>query len=54
MLQSEQVKGLSHLKGKWMSGSALERAMLKAGINTFVNEDTDKYVSTNGKVSIQS
>eukprot|EP00064_Thunnus_orientalis_P009714 superscaffoldBa00001251_g9740 len=49
MLQSEQEMGLSHLVGKWMSGPALQRAMLNAGINIFVNEYTDKYVSTCGK-----
>ncbi|XP_042258677.1 dynein axonemal intermediate chain 7 isoform X3 [Thunnus maccoyii] len=49
MLQSEQEIGLSHLVGKWMSGPALQRAMLNAGINIFVSEYTDKYVSTCGK-----
>ncbi|XP_054481056.1 dynein axonemal intermediate chain 7 [Anoplopoma fimbria] len=49
MLQSEQEKGLCHLIGKWMSGPVLQRAMLNAGINIFVNEYTDKYVSTCGK-----
>ena len=50
MLQSEEEKGLSYLIGKWMSGPALLRAMLNAGINIFVNEYTDRYVSTCGKV----
>ncbi|XP_058480321.1 dynein axonemal intermediate chain 7 [Solea solea] len=49
MLLSEQEKGLSHLLGKQMSGPVLQRAMLNAGINIFVNEHTDKYVSTCGK-----
>ncbi|XP_070709649.1 dynein axonemal intermediate chain 7 [Pempheris klunzingeri] len=49
MLHSEQERGLSHLTGKWMSGPALQRAMLKTGINIFVNEYTDKYVSTYSK-----
>ncbi|XP_041820365.1 dynein intermediate chain CFAP94, axonemal [Chelmon rostratus] len=49
MLQSEQERGLSHLIGKWMSGPVLQRAMLNAGINIFVNEYTNKYVSTCGK-----
>ncbi|XP_030295375.1 dynein axonemal intermediate chain 7 isoform X2 [Sparus aurata] len=49
MLQSEQERGLSHLTGKWMSRPALQRAMLNAGINIFVNEYTDKYVSACGK-----
>ncbi|KAM9328379.1 dynein axonemal intermediate chain 7 [Pholidichthys leucotaenia] len=45
MLQLEQQKDLSHLVGRWMSGPALQRAMLRAGVNIFVNEFTDKYVS---------
>ncbi|XP_071358086.1 dynein axonemal intermediate chain 7 isoform X2 [Trachinotus anak] len=49
MLQSEQEKGLSQLLGKWMSSPALQRAMLNVGINVFVNEYTEKYVSTCGK-----
>uniref|UniRef100_A0A3B4XXM8 Dynein axonemal intermediate chain 7 n=1 Tax=Seriola lalandi dorsalis TaxID=1841481 RepID=A0A3B4XXM8_SERLL len=49
MLQSEQEKGPSHLLGKWMSGPALQKAMLNVGINIFVNEYTNKYVSTCGK-----
>ncbi|XP_042367700.1 dynein axonemal intermediate chain 7 [Plectropomus leopardus] len=49
MLQSEQERGLSHLMGKWMSGPVLQRAMLNSGINIFVNEYTDKYVSTCSK-----
>lgn len=52
MLQAEQEKGLSQLLGEWMSSSALQRAMLNVGINIFVNEYTDKYVSTCGKVSV--
>lgn len=52
MLQSDQESGLSHLKEKWMSGPALQRAMLNAGINIFVNEYTEKYVGTCGKVCI--
>uniref|UniRef100_A0A3Q3VQ02 Dynein axonemal intermediate chain 7 n=1 Tax=Mola mola TaxID=94237 RepID=A0A3Q3VQ02_MOLML len=49
MLQSQQERGLAHLIGKWMSGPALQSAMINAGINIFVNEYTDKYVSTCGK-----
>ncbi|KAM3858988.1 dynein axonemal intermediate chain 7-like [Diretmus argenteus] len=49
MLKSEQEKGLAHVLGKWMSGPALQSAMLNAGINIFVNEYTDKYVSSYGK-----
>ncbi|XP_026183084.1 dynein axonemal intermediate chain 7 isoform X2 [Mastacembelus armatus] len=46
MLEAEQETGLSHLTGKWMSRSTLQKAMLNAGVNIFVNEYTDKYVST--------
>ncbi|RVE56321.1 hypothetical protein OJAV_G00219960 [Oryzias javanicus] len=46
MLQSDQERGLAHILGKWMSRSALQRAMVKAGINIFVNQHTDRYVST--------
>uniref|UniRef100_A0A665TKC1 Dynein axonemal intermediate chain 7 n=1 Tax=Echeneis naucrates TaxID=173247 RepID=A0A665TKC1_ECHNA len=49
MLQPEQGKGLSQLLGKWMSSQALQKAMLNGGINIFVNEYTEKYVSTCGK-----
>ena len=52
MLQAEQETGLSHLLGKWMSGPALQRAMLNVGINIFVREYTDKYVSVCKKVNI--
>lgn len=52
MLQTEREVGLAHLLGRWMSGSALQRAMLNAGINIFVNEHTDKYVSSCSKVCI--
>ncbi|KAM4615617.1 dynein axonemal intermediate chain 7 [Polymixia lowei] len=49
MLRSEQETGPSHLLGKWMSGPALRRAMVNAGFNVFVDEYTDKYVSSCGK-----
>ncbi|XP_034529584.1 protein CASC1 isoform X2 [Notolabrus celidotus] len=49
MLQSELEKGLCHLKGKWMSGPTLQRAMLNAGVNIFGNEYTEKFVSTSSK-----
>lgn len=52
MLQSEREVGLTHLLGKWISGPALQRAMLNAGVNIFVNEHTDKYVSSCSKVCI--
>ncbi|XP_050963039.1 dynein axonemal intermediate chain 7 [Labeo rohita] len=49
MLQTEETKNLDHLLGKWMSPSELQKAMRRAGINIFVNEYSDKYVSINPK-----
>lgn len=49
MLQMEETKDLDHLLGKWMSPSELQKAMRRAGINIFVNEYSDKYVSINSK-----
>ncbi|XP_056604643.1 dynein axonemal intermediate chain 7 isoform X2 [Triplophysa dalaica] len=49
MLHVENAKELDHLLGKWMSPSALQKAMKRAGINVFVNEYSDKYVSINSK-----
>ncbi|TRY62242.1 hypothetical protein DNTS_020207 [Danionella cerebrum] len=49
MLQVEETNNLGHILGSWMSLSELQRAMRKAGINIFVNEYSDKYVSTNLK-----
>ncbi|XP_061663116.1 dynein axonemal intermediate chain 7 isoform X5 [Syngnathoides biaculeatus] len=46
MLQSERDVGLAHLFNKWMSAPDLQQAMLKAGINIFVNEHTDKFVTS--------
>lgn len=48
----ENAKELDHLLGKWMSQSALQKAMKRAGINVFVNEYSDKYVSINSKVML--
>uniref|UniRef100_A0A671M7W8 Dynein axonemal intermediate chain 7 n=1 Tax=Sinocyclocheilus anshuiensis TaxID=1608454 RepID=A0A671M7W8_9TELE len=49
MLHMEETKNLDHLLGKWMSPSELQKAMQRAGINIFVNEYSDKYVSINPK-----
>ncbi|KAF4114651.1 dynein axonemal intermediate chain 7 isoform X3 [Onychostoma macrolepis] len=49
MLHMEETKNLDHLLGKWMSPSDLQKAMQRAGINIFVNEYSDKYVSINSK-----
>ncbi|XP_054608889.1 dynein axonemal intermediate chain 7 isoform X2 [Dunckerocampus dactyliophorus] len=49
MLQSEREVGLANLFDQWMSGPDLQQAMLKAGINVFVNEHTDKFVNSCGK-----
>lgn len=52
MLLSEHERGLSHLKDKWMSSSALQQALIHAGVNIFVNEHTQKFVCSRGKVSV--
>uniref|UniRef100_A0A673I4H0 Dynein axonemal intermediate chain 7 n=1 Tax=Sinocyclocheilus rhinocerous TaxID=307959 RepID=A0A673I4H0_9TELE len=49
MLHMEETENLDHLLGKWMSPSELQKAMQRAGINIFVNEYSDKYVSINPK-----
>ncbi|XP_035764324.1 LOW QUALITY PROTEIN: protein CASC1 [Neolamprologus brichardi] len=49
MLQQSKRGGLSHLIGKWMSGSDLQKAMVDAGVNIFVNEYAHKYVSSTAK-----
>lgn len=53
MLHMDNAKELDHLLGKWMSLSALQKAMKRAGINIFVNEYSDKYVSINSKVMLE-
>lgn len=50
MLQLEQETGLPQLTNRWMSASALQTAIVNAGINVFVNEHSEKYVSTCAKV----
>uniref|UniRef100_W5NE13 Dynein axonemal intermediate chain 7 n=1 Tax=Lepisosteus oculatus TaxID=7918 RepID=W5NE13_LEPOC len=40
---------LSQIRGKWMTPSALIRAMRSAGVNIFVDEYSDRYVSVNEK-----
>ncbi|XP_029598335.1 dynein axonemal intermediate chain 7 [Salmo trutta] len=49
MLQSDQERGLNHILGQWMSPSQLQKAMVSAGVNIFVNQYSDKYVSVNTK-----
>ncbi|XP_051974518.1 dynein axonemal intermediate chain 7-like [Xyrauchen texanus] len=49
MLHMEAAKELDQLHGKWMSPQMLQKAMIRAGINVFVNEYSDKYVSINPK-----
>uniref|UniRef100_A0A8C7SWP8 Dynein axonemal intermediate chain 7 n=1 Tax=Oncorhynchus mykiss TaxID=8022 RepID=A0A8C7SWP8_ONCMY len=49
MLQSDQERGLNHILGQWMSPSGLQKAMVSAGVNIFVNQYSDKYVSVNAK-----
>lgn len=50
MLQMEQAPGLDHILGKWMSLAALQSAMRHAGVNVFVNEYSEKYVTVGAKV----
>lgn len=50
MLQMEQAHGLNHILGKWMSLPALQTAMRRAGVNVFVNEYSDTYVTVSAKV----
>ncbi|MCJ8742982.1 hypothetical protein PDJAM_G00088460 [Pangasius djambal] len=49
MLQMAQAPGLNHVVGKWMSLAALQTAMRRAGVNVFVNEYSDKYVTVSAK-----
>ncbi|CAL9682979.1 unnamed protein product [Knipowitschia caucasica] len=49
MLQTQGEKCLSHFVGKWMSSTELQRAMQDTGINIFVNEFTENYITTYGK-----
>ncbi|KAK2832137.1 hypothetical protein Q7C36_015599 [Tachysurus vachellii] len=49
MLQMEQAPGLNHILGKWMSLAALQSAMRRAGVNVFVNEYSEKYVTVSAK-----
>lgn len=52
MLQLEQETRLPQLTERWMSVSALQTAMVKAGLNIFVNEHSEKYVSACTKVRV--
>ncbi|XP_053506878.1 dynein axonemal intermediate chain 7 isoform X1 [Ictalurus furcatus] len=49
VLQMDQAPGLNHILGKWMSLPALQTAMRRAGVNVFVNEYSDKYVTVSAK-----
>ncbi|XP_049330959.1 dynein axonemal intermediate chain 7 isoform X2 [Astyanax mexicanus] len=49
MLQMKDALELAHILGKWMSLSSLQTAMRRAGVNIFVNEYSDKYVTVNKK-----
>ncbi|XP_019751905.1 protein CASC1 [Hippocampus comes] len=46
MLQTDREVALTNLFGKWMSAPDLQQAMVKAGINVFVNEHTEKFVTS--------
>lgn len=50
MLQMDQAPGLNHILGKWRSLAALQDAMRRAGVNMFVSEYSDKYVTISAKV----
>lgn len=50
MLQMAQTPGLDHILGQWMSLPALQTAMSRAGVNVFVNEYSEKYVTVSAKV----
>lgn len=50
MLEMDPTPGLTHVLGKWMSLTALQTAMRRAGVNVFVNEYSDKYVAVSVKV----
>ncbi|XP_071189199.1 dynein axonemal intermediate chain 7-like [Salvelinus alpinus] len=49
MLQSDQERGLNHILGQWMSPSVLQKAMVSTGVNIFVNQYSDKYVTRKRK-----
>ncbi|XP_053364665.1 dynein axonemal intermediate chain 7 isoform X1 [Clarias gariepinus] len=49
LLEMDQAPALNHILGKWMSLSALQRAMTHAGVNIFVKEYSDKFVTVNAK-----
>ncbi|XP_023672481.2 dynein axonemal intermediate chain 7 isoform X1 [Paramormyrops kingsleyae] len=49
MLSSATEYELPHVLGRWMSPSALQKAMRRAGVNVFVSEHSGKYVSINAK-----
>ncbi|XP_058272929.1 dynein axonemal intermediate chain 7 [Hemibagrus wyckioides] len=49
MLQMDQAPGLNHILGKWMSLAALQDAMRRTGVNMFVSEYSDKYVTISAK-----
>ncbi|KAG7456220.1 hypothetical protein MATL_G00249340 [Megalops atlanticus] len=49
MLTSDSGGVLSHVAGKWMSSSSLQKALSSSGVNLFVNEYSSKYVSITAK-----
>ncbi|TST22550.1 Protein CASC1 [Bagarius yarrelli] len=50
MLELEQAPELNHILGKWMSLPALQTAMRHAGVNVFVGEYSEDYVTVSAKV----
>ncbi|KAK3545000.1 hypothetical protein QTP86_032703 [Hemibagrus guttatus] len=49
MLQMDQAPGLNHILGKWMTLAALQDVMRYAGVNMFVSDYSDKYVTVSAK-----
>uniref|UniRef100_A0A8C9R1R8 Dynein axonemal intermediate chain 7 n=1 Tax=Scleropages formosus TaxID=113540 RepID=A0A8C9R1R8_SCLFO len=49
MLVSIQGSELPHVTGKWMHPSALQKAMSSSGVNIFVKQHSEKYVSISAK-----
>lgn len=52
MLQLEEERGLPQFTDRWMSVSALQTAMISAGLNIFVDEHSEKYASVCAKVRV--
>ncbi|XP_048876428.1 dynein axonemal intermediate chain 7 isoform X2 [Brienomyrus brachyistius] len=49
MLSSATEYELPHVLGRWMSPSALQKAVRRAGLDVFASESSEKYVSIDAK-----